>query len=90
MKITKTTLKKSLYNALRQECGYAVPEAKRIIEQSVWTKDPYGWSSGADFTISTEDGIPSYDNWKFWNIVGDKFDAMFEPVNCGVMAVYKD
>ena len=89
--MNKTQLKKALFNALRKKEGYSVERSKWIVDHSVWTKDPYGWASNADWTISTEDGIPSYDMGYFWNSIREQFkDVVFQPCNGAIMAVYKD
>jgi hypothetical protein len=89
MKITKANLKKTLYKALRSKELQSVENAKWIVEQSVWVK--FEGPDGANWTIDTENGVPSYDMGYFWNAIIEQFeDAVFEPVSGAAMSVYKD
>ena len=67
--------------------------ADRIIEQSLWEGDPYGWASGAIATISLEYGLPGmYDVNGFgdWAKVSDELGNLYvEFVNGGVAAVFE-
>lgn len=84
MKFSIENLKIQLRNAYGESS-----RINAIIDDSVWTGDPYGWASGADVTISMENGLPSYENYQFWDQIEFE-DAYCEPVNMGVMAIYKD
>ena len=93
MKIT--SLKSAIKKQLISFDTYSEEEANRIVNESVWSQDPYDWDQNADFTISTENGLPSTtyfsDNaYKFWdNVMEDlNHDIHFEPINGGVMGGY--
>ena len=88
----KTRLKQAIKKHLLQYHTNA--EANKILKDSVWTGDPYGWSHNALFTISCEQGLPSacYDNFDSWCKVSEELTdiGLFcEAVNGGVVAVYK-
>jgi len=89
------TMIEKIKTAVKEIFGDFLGEnADRIIEDSVWEGDPYGWSSGAVATISTEHGLPSaaYDPWAVekWFEVSDHLPGglFCETVNSGVVAVH--
>lgn len=90
MKVSKAQLIKIIFDKFGESYGLTLED----VCKSVWTKDPHQWTNGADYTISTEDGLPSpvYSShaMDLWIEVQTMVGACIEPVNGGVLGVYGD
>ena len=70
-------------------------QRRKIIEEATFLghDDPGQWSPKAAVVIHCESGIPNSEHWRLidaWEQVSNKLKTHFcEPVNCGVIGVYR-